>query len=832
MRQLCRILAVMAIPLLFTFVALAGYGQAATRTSFAASTVTTTPIPAATPFWTTWGAQLYDLADDGNQLWIGATGGIIRWDKNAHNYQRYTAVDGLPHTAVVAVAVDSAGNRWFGGDGGLTRLDAGGQWHHFTAANSGLYTNTVDAIALTADGTLYVSHGLPNGSVSRLTSDGSWRWFPNRTTAVVGDYARIQQTQNQNRLWAVAGADIWVDYLVYNGNSWQNRTPIRATMPPTVLISDQQQQVWTLSSWDELLQWRNGAWSIIDLGLYFSFGGGPITLAVDPQDTIWLGWQQGGFYGMNYYGISKLDGSSLTTLLGTGPLVKVLATSTGQWAIGPGWLRQPDGTVTYFTDAPPYAEVTDALVADDGVIWLYSGYVDPYSAGAVYRYHDQQSLTLTDDTWEMIPSNRSNERVETFAKAPNGDLWYPSYCHVRGENCLLLTQYHEGQPSRYNTFSGLLLPAGSPNGFLTDLYIENERRVWLGMTLLSFDKAGVIQLDTGGTPFDATDDRRTTYTATTGYSSYASITLDATGQLWYGNTNGLWRYRASVWEPIVQNEPICDLVAATDGTVFARLGPAPGQCGPSVAVLIVRPNGQLYRYPEVGVLITTESTRIRSATQRNTLWTIGVDGAVWYRYAATFGGQHELRRLAEDGSRSSYPLPMAPNTVQRLEVDQLNRVWLVANNQLWRFASTANVPLPTRTPTLTPTASATPTAIPTNTPTTTPTPTPTDPATLTPTPAPTNTATSTPTAASTSTPTMPATETPTPTHTPAGATAAPVESTATDTPTATTTITLTPSPLPSAIATITPSPTSKGDPDESPTGHTVQLYLPLIQNAP
>ena len=95
--------------------------------------------------WTTWGASRYALAEDGGSIWIGTTGSAVRWNIAQHSYRRYTAVDGLPHTAVLAVAVDAAGNRWFGGDGGLSRLDPGEGWTHFTAANSGLNADYVDA---------------------------------------------------------------------------------------------------------------------------------------------------------------------------------------------------------------------------------------------------------------------------------------------------------------------------------------------------------------------------------------------------------------------------------------------------------------------------------------------------------------------------------------------------------------------------------------------------------------------------------------------------------------------------------------------------------------
>ncbi len=141
-------------------------------------------------------------------------------------------MDGLPHTAVLAVAVDAAGNRWFGGDGGLSRLDPGEHWTHFTAANSGLYANTVDAIAVGGSDALYLSHGLPDGSVTRRAADGAWHWFPNREAAVQADYALIRQTRGHTRLWAVVGDEVWIGYRAYDGAEWHDRTPPGVSVEP------------------------------------------------------------------------------------------------------------------------------------------------------------------------------------------------------------------------------------------------------------------------------------------------------------------------------------------------------------------------------------------------------------------------------------------------------------------------------------------------------------------------------------------------------------------------------------------------------------------------
>ncbi len=309
--------------------------------------------------WTTWGASQYALAEDGESIWIGATGGAVRWNRALRSYRRYTAVDGLPHTAVLAVAVDAAGNRWFGGDGGLSRLDPGEDWTHFAAANSGLYADYVDAIAVGGSDTLYLSHGLPGGSVTRRAADGTWHWFPNRATAVQADYALIRQTRGHTRLWTVAGDEVWVGYLVYNGEKWTDRRPSGVTAEPLETAADSRHHLWALppaAGSTTVHEWDGSGWSKHDVRI--SFTGKVTALAVAGDDTVWIGLQQreGWPYTSETARISQLTGCDSWSLGESGPVAALLPTSAGLWAIGPGWLMLPDRTVISMTDGPRFKD--------------------------------------------------------------------------------------------------------------------------------------------------------------------------------------------------------------------------------------------------------------------------------------------------------------------------------------------------------------------------------------------------------------------------------------------------------------------------------------------
>jgi len=633
--------------------------------------------PIATPNWTTWGADQYALADDGASLWIGVTGGVVRWDKQSHTYQRFTAVDHLPHTKVLAIVLDGAGNRWFGGDGGLSRLDTNDQWTHFMMTNSGLHANLVDAIAVTANDTLYVSHGLPAGSVSRRQADGSWHWFPNRATAIQADYALIRQTHNRTHLWTVAGAEIWNGFAVFDGVQWRDRTPPESASEPIAMAVDSANHLWALA--DGIYEWDGLAWT--HHSFYLPFTGQITALAVDAQDMVWLFWQgrQGNPYVSETAAISPLSGVTPRYLGTAGQVAELLVTPEGLWGVGPDWLALPDGSVVLLADAPRFGGLSDALLDATGKLWLYSGYHQPYSVGVVQTFADQGTAALSDDQWQVLPvddppATGRCETVTAFAEAANGDVWYASYCQWRGRFDHKLVRYHGQTRIEYTPMDGWVID---------DIFAQDAGHLWFAGAGYAFGK-GVLSLDDGGTPTDSSDDRWQSYAITT-TGQHPVVAVDAGGRLWYGDSSGLYRHTGAAWAAVDQTYGVCDLAPAADGTLYVQLAAFPSAaCGPSATyLLIVRPNGAVDSFTSTASVVQEERERVRSATQRNTLWSIAPDGAIWYIEPYDVG--KELQRRDATGLQS-YALPVLPSVVQRLAVDAQNHVWLVANGQIWRMS--------------------------------------------------------------------------------------------------------------------------------------------------
>jgi ligand-binding sensor domain-containing protein len=96
------------------------------------------------PVWTNFetGANVKALALDGDDLWLGLSNGIIRYNtKTPDTHEIFTTRStqgGLLSNGIYSLKVDTQGNKWIGTyGGGLTKYD-GHQWFTFTPYGAGL----------------------------------------------------------------------------------------------------------------------------------------------------------------------------------------------------------------------------------------------------------------------------------------------------------------------------------------------------------------------------------------------------------------------------------------------------------------------------------------------------------------------------------------------------------------------------------------------------------------------------------------------------------------------------------------------------------------------
>ncbi len=104
-----------------------------------------------------YGGAVTALAEEGDYMWVGTTGGLVKIDQATGETDFYDPINSdLPHSHVTQVVVDEAGLKWIGTEvGGLASFD-GTSWVVYNQVNSGLLNNTILDIAIDSNGTKWI----------------------------------------------------------------------------------------------------------------------------------------------------------------------------------------------------------------------------------------------------------------------------------------------------------------------------------------------------------------------------------------------------------------------------------------------------------------------------------------------------------------------------------------------------------------------------------------------------------------------------------------------------------------------------------------------------
>jgi hypothetical protein len=352
----------------------------------------------------------------------------------------------------------------------------------------------------------------------------------------------------------------------------------------------------------------------------------------------------------------------------------LLAEGSSVWAVGPGWLYAPDGTVHQMPDMPAYSSFDNAILDQAGAVWLQTSDAAPYAVGTMQRLDDAHTAVLDDDRWTHFGEPYMS-RATALERAPGGDVWMAYVTATRFGPFLPdqpVGRYHQ---NRWHSFR---LPDPSGIVGIDDIFAQDDRHTWFSFTRFRNGRAsgGVLALDDGGTLDDVSDDRWTEYPDPNalGIGTVGSVAVDSLGRLWYGGEGGLVRWDDAAWEPMAAGN-VCDVTPARDGIVFVLVA-SPLVCLPNQGrVLMVHPDNRVENF-DVGDLVSSQLALVRTASRPNRLWSVAREGAVWYL-------EHNSLYRRDDSALARYDLP---HDVTWLEAGPEGHVWLRMGDALWRLS--------------------------------------------------------------------------------------------------------------------------------------------------
>lgn len=113
--------------------------------------ICSTSFAAQYPGWTVYtsGKDITNLLENGTDIWVGTTGGLVKLDEISGNTTFYNnANSGLPNNYVQSIAIDGSGSKWIGTYlNGFAKFD-GVNWTVYNTFTSGLPENNVWSIII------------------------------------------------------------------------------------------------------------------------------------------------------------------------------------------------------------------------------------------------------------------------------------------------------------------------------------------------------------------------------------------------------------------------------------------------------------------------------------------------------------------------------------------------------------------------------------------------------------------------------------------------------------------------------------------------------------
>ncbi len=511
--------------------------------------------------WTyyTNGNQVLALAHQGQYLWAGGHGGLVRWNLSDRTYVKYTMPDGLISVPIIDMLVDSRDQLWIATTQGAGRLNAN-EWQNYTFRDGLIYSG-VTFIYEDPTGIIWV--GLEYGSERFSYFDGQWH---SPQVAPLPDTISRPLTlivHPDGRMFA----GFYRDGLgIYDGTNWQfwnSTTGIPGdTANSLLLLPNSSELLVTLDSQVIRFNVDTFQWSAIEPLEEIR----PYRLYQNTAGDIWVLGERG-------IAIKQPDQETWEIYrTGTLPMSGFAPSATQTSNTPPTDLAFVEATVCLST-------YQDGLLIYDGETWqswrtedqLRSSDVEHIiqdGQGAVWFIHKTAGLTRYDpltETWaDFDENNGAEDRPGRPGIDPQGNIWISGYGVLKwynGERWQTLAPpdlsgksingvaFASDGTLWANTYNSLLRRDPQSNQWtiftqadhpalevIRDYLIATDGVLWL------LGQGGIVRYD--GTEWQLTPGLEA---RSSGY-----LAQDDTGTLWLVSSN-LYRYNGQSWELAFQH---------------------------------------------------------------------------------------------------------------------------------------------------------------------------------------------------------------------------------------------------------------------------------------
>ncbi len=512
-----------------------------------------------TPEWITYtkGDKVTSLAEDGENIWLGTSRGLVKIEKETGTSTSYlTAASGFPLHSISCLAVDSSGNKWFGtgtmqtgyfygpyfvGEG-LVKYD-GTNWIRYTMSDFPLPSDYITCIASDANGGIWIGTDqglarleevaesqsdslyviLPSVPVHCIVFDGggcawigtSWGLvkFEDTTYTFFDSYNSGLLDNDVRNLAVDCNGSVWTGAT----NRLEKFDEMACTVfsiSPSGLSNiscigiDKSGNKWIASIEGGLAKFDGTDWTTFYPPASALWSRDVSCFIIDGEDRKWIGTGNG---------LLKFDGVGWSSVIKTAPLPSNMVSSIAIDESGETWIGTDDGGLASF----------------DGINWsIYSTSNSHLSSDRIF------CVVIDRDGSKLIGTPAGLTRLaDTTWTDLNTSLFYGAYCLAVDGNggywSLQLHSLYRYDSSGYTIYN--LPDLGPYDPPASCLAIGDDGKKWIGT-----HGGGLVE-------FDGSSWRVHPLPIAFPMDSMFCLAADKDGRVWTGTCSGLGMFDGADW---------------------------------------------------------------------------------------------------------------------------------------------------------------------------------------------------------------------------------------------------------------------------------------------